>query len=295
MEVKKLFKNAKIIGDLNRDIDGASPLSSSAANKLLFCKPGKDHLLKNISNCVVVLSKDVNVGGLGENNTYIFVDNPRLSFIRAAKILYTEYIKLEENDPTIHKSADISKSVYIGKNCFIGKNVKIYPHVTILCNTRVDDNVTIYPNTSIGNIGFGQERNECGELEKFPHIGGVHIGRNVEIGSNVSIDRGTLTDTVIGEGTMIDNLVHVAHNVKIGKHCEIICLSAIGGSVEIGDYSTISLNVCIRDGVIVGNNVLVGLGAVVTKNVPNNTTVAGNPAREINELRKYLKFIKGVV
>ena len=141
-------------------------------------------------------------------------------------------------------------------------------------------------------IGFGQARNEHGHLEKFPHIGSVYIGKNVEIGANVSIDRAVFGTTSIGEGTKVDNLVHIAHNVQIGKHCEIICHVGIGGSTRIGDRTTLSLGVVTKDNITIGSDVLVGLGAVVTKDIPDNTIVAGNPARDIEELKRYLKFIK---
>lgn len=268
-----------VVGNLDREIDGVASLSDAVSNKLMFCKSGKEHLLMGISDCVVILSKDANIDSLLDGNTYVFVDNPRLAFIYAVNMLYAKYLTLEQQPPVVHDSAKISESVYIGNNCSISRNVKIYPYVTILCNTVIDDNVTIYPNTAIGNIGFGQERNECRELEKFPHFAGVHICKNVEIGSGGAIDRGTFSDTVIGEGTMTDNLVHIAHSVKIGKHCEIMCGVIIGGSVKIGDYSTISLNVCIRDNLVIGKNVVIGMGTVVLKDVKDGEVIIGNPGR----------------
>ncbi len=295
MKIKKLLEDlgiTNIKGNPDRRIDGVASLSNTDTNKLMWCRHGNEHLLTGVSDCAIIVSEHVDVDSLQPGNTYILVDNPRFTFTRAANTLYDKYMKAEEAEPVIHQSAQIAESVYIGKNCCIGKNVTIYPHVTILCNTTVDDGATIYPNTAIGSVGFSQDRNERGEWEKFPHLGGVYIGKNVEIGSNVSIDRAGLDNTTIGEGTLIDNLVHVAHNVQIGKHCEIICLSGIGGSAKIGDNTTISLSVCIRDYITIGSNVLVGMGSVVTKDIPDNTIVAGNPAREVSELKRYLEFIR---
>jgi len=192
----------------------------------------------------------------------------------------------------VNSSAYIGPFVYIGPNCEIKKNCLIYPNVSVIQNTTISENVIVFSNTVIASDGFGYERNEKNELERFPHIGGVFIDKNVDIGSNTSIDRGALSDTEIGEGTKIDNLVHVAHNVKIGKHCEIIANVMLGGSVIIGDYSRIAPGAQIFNGIKIGKNVLVGLGAVVTKDIPDNTVVAGSPAREIDEFKRYLKFIK---
>ncbi|GAG21041.1 unnamed protein product, partial [marine sediment metagenome] len=236
---------------------------------------------------------------LPKNNTYILVDNPRLIFLRMMNLLYPETIKPGiDTRAYIHPSAQVDPSayigpfVYIGSNCVIRKNSVIYPNVSILQNTAISENVLIFPNTVIGSDGFGYDRNEKNKLEKFPHICGVYIRKNVEIGSNTSIDKGSLSNTEIGEGTKIDNLVHIAHNVKIGKHCEIIANAMVGGSATIGDYTRIAPGAQIMNGVSIGKNVLVGLGAVVTKNIPDNTIVAGVPARKINDYKKYLKFVK---
>ncbi|MBI2446482.1 MAG: UDP-3-O-(3-hydroxymyristoyl)glucosamine N-acyltransferase, partial [Parcubacteria group bacterium] len=117
------------------------------------------------------------------------------------------------------------------------------------------------------------------KLIQFPHVGGVIIEDGVEIGANTCVDRGALGDTIIREGAKIDNLVHIAHNVIIGKNCRIICLVGIGGSVEIGDDSFIGISASIKNQKKIGKNVTVGMGAVVTKDIPDNTIVIGNPAR----------------
>lgn len=295
MIIKKLLKDLNmnnVIGDLHRQIDGVASLSNAARNKLVYCNSGMEYLLRGISDCVVIVSVDAYINALPDGNTYVLVDNPRLAFIHAVNMLYAKYLTLPQKPAIIHESAQIYQP-YIGYNCSIGRNVTIHPHVTILCNTVIEENVTIYPNTAIGSIGFGQERNEHRELVKFPHLGGVHIHKNVEIGSNVAIDRGTLDDTVIDEGTMIDNLVHISHNCKIGKHCSIASGTEFGGGTILGDHATVATGVVTRDGgITIGKNAFVGLGSVVTKDIPDNMTVMGVPAREINEFKRYLKFVK---
>jgi|TARA_R100000234_G_C4998059_1_gene178926 UDP-3-O-[3-hydroxymyristoyl] glucosamine N-acyltransferase len=136
----------------------------------------------------------------------------------------------------------------------------------------------------LGNEGFGFEPDENGDLVFFPHFGGVIIGNNVRIGSYTCIDRGNMRDTVVCDNVKIDNLVHVAHNVKIGKNTMVVAGAVICGSVEIGESCFIGANSTIRQHLKVGNNSIVGMGSVVTKNIPNNEVWAGNPARKIKDV-----------
>jgi UDP-3-O-[3-hydroxymyristoyl] glucosamine N-acyltransferase len=135
----------------------------------------------------------------------------------------------------------------------------------------------------IGADGFGWVRDENNELVKMPHKGNVVIGKNVSIGRYTCIDRAVIGSTVIGDGTKIDNLVHIAHGAKVGRHCLIVAGAVLGGSCEIGDYSYIGMGALIKNKVKVGKNVTVGMGAVVTKDVPDGWTVIGNPARKMEK------------
>jgi UDP-3-O-[3-hydroxymyristoyl] glucosamine N-acyltransferase len=112
---------------------------------------------------------------------------------------------------------------------------------------------------------------------------GVKIGSNVRIGSYVCIDRGNLKDTIIEDGVKIDNLVHIAHNVKIGKNTMVVAGTVVCGSVEIGDNCFIGANSVIRQHLKIGNNVTIGMGSVVTKDIPDGETWAGNPAKKLEK------------
>jgi UDP-3-O-[3-hydroxymyristoyl] glucosamine N-acyltransferase len=152
--------------------------------------------------------------------------------------------------------------------------------------------VIIHAGTVIGADGFGYERNDGGELEKFPHLGHVVLEDNVEVGSNTCIDRGTLGDTIIREGAKIDNLVHIAHNVVVGRHAVVIAHAMIGGSTRIGDYAWVAPCACVRDVVSIGDRAMIGLGAVVVRDVPDGATVMGIPARPVDEYKKILEASK---
>lgn len=143
----------------------------------------------------------------------------------------------------------------------------------------IGENCNIDPSAAIGRDGFGYEPDENGELIFFPHFGHVVIGNNVDIGAHSCIDRGTINDTVIEDGAKIDNLVHIGHNCIIGKNVSITPGVVLGGSVKIGEGTFIGMNATIKEHLTIGKNCVIGMGAVVLKDVPDNHTAFGNPAK----------------
>ncbi|MEO0136733.1 MAG: UDP-3-O-(3-hydroxymyristoyl)glucosamine N-acyltransferase [candidate division WOR-3 bacterium] len=184
----------------------------------------------------------------------------------------------------IKKGAKIGQGSYIGSNVWIDENVvigdfcTIEPNVVIYRNTQIGDYVTIGANSVIGKEGFGYVRFK--RYRRIPHIGNVVIEDYVEIGSNVCVDRGTLGETIIGSGTKIDNLVHIAHNVRIGKNCLIMGQSGIAGSTQIGDNVIICGQSGISDHLVVGDNVVIYAKSGVFSNLAAHKKYSGIPARE---------------
>lgn len=233
----------------NSPLVSFTSLDKAKEDQLSFCKFKGDKAFEMIrsSNAGLIICCEP----IESNKNLIIIDNPRLWFIKVVREFF-----MPQDAPGIHPSATINyECVEFGKNVRIG------------------------PNCTIGFNGFGFEQDEDGSYLRFPHIGKVIIGDNVEIGANTCIDRGALGDTIIGEGTKIDNLVHVAHNVKIGKNCMIIALTCLGGGVIIEDGAYVGIGASIRNQRKIGEKAFIGMGAVVVKDVDPEITVIGNPAR----------------
>jgi UDP-3-O-[3-hydroxymyristoyl] glucosamine N-acyltransferase len=291
--VNSLGMSYKVLGRSDKQVLAPVPLGEGGKESLSFCtRTGSDALemLRASKAGVVICSDKIRLAKKDyQEKTLIQVANPRLAFIRLLQQYFTNTPEYGIH-PTaiIDPKARVGEKVFIGPyacigECQIGEETIIQGNVHILSKTIIGKRVSIDAGTVIGTDGFGFERNEKGELEKFPQIGGVVIEDDVEIGSNVSIDRGSLANTIIGRGTKIDNLCHIAHNVVIGKHCVVIALSMIGGSTRIGDYSHVAPSASIMNKVELGKNVLVGLGAVVTKSVADNLVVKGVPAKPVRK------------
>ncbi len=200
----------------------------------------------------------------------------------------------------IGNNSQLISSVYIGKNVIIGDNCLIYPGVVIIDDSEIGNNVIIHASTVIGSDGFGYAESESG-LQKIQQIGWVKIEDDVEIGSNVSIDRGALGATLIGEATKIDNLVQVGHNVQIGKHSIIISQVGISGSTTIGNQVILAGQVGVAGHIKIGDGAKVGGQSGITKSIDGNKKYMGTPAVDFMEsarmeasLRKLPKLLKRV-
>tara|TARA_B100001123_G_scaffold52898_2_gene55476 strand:+ start:3226 stop:4209 length:984 start_codon:yes stop_codon:yes gene_type:complete len=213
---------------------------------------------------------DFNVSEIKKKNKY-----KNLNF--GKNVLIGKNVKLGKNCNIGHNSI-IESNVQIGKNCIIGCNV-------VIKKTIIGDNVNILDGAVIGKKGFGFFPGKNVNI-RYPHIGMVLIGNNVEIGCNNTIDRGSLSNTVIGNNTFLDNQVHIAHNVKIGSNCVITGQVGFAGSSSIGNKVMIGGQAGISGHIKIGNNVQIGGGSGVIKNIPNNTKVMGYPAKNI---RNFLK------
>lgn len=276
----------------NYSFNNVKPINQSDEYSLTWLNPTRNdkRALLNLSNSKLVICDDFSdfVEHYPET-LFIKVSNPKLVFLRIVKNFFLEKQKYGIHpSATVHPSAKIHPNSYVGPNVIIGiveigEHSIIHGNCSIGDNTYIKTNVEIKHGAVIGGDGFGYSKNEDNEFEKFPHIGGVIIEDNVDIGANTCIDRGTLGNTIISKGAKIDNLVHIAHNVVIGENTMVIANSVIAGSTIIGDNTWISPSVCVRDGMKIGSNTLVGLGALVINNIPDNEVWLGVPAKKIKD------------
>ena len=195
-------------------------------------------------------------------------------------VLVGKNVSIGKNSSIGHNTI-IEQNVIIGSNCLIGSNV-------ILRNTIIKNNVHILDCCVIGKKGFGFFPNKNKNF-RYPHIGCVIISDNCEIGCSSTVDRGSLSNTIIGKNTFLDNQIHIAHNVKIGENCIIAGQVGIAGSSIIGNNVMIGGQAGISGHLIIGNNVQIGGGSGVIKNIPDNTKVMGYPATEIKNFLKKMR------
>lgn len=300
--------NGRIIGEPDIKISGISDLINAKSSDVSFILSSKylDSALS--SACRVIISDSFEQI---QDKTIIKVENVKVAYIKAINIFYpNEIVKgnisknssiassvklgkdifiddfvVVKDGTQIGDGAYISSGSFIGKNCVIGKNVKIFSNVSVYDETIIGDETIIHSGVVIGADGFGFIEDN-GAIIKIPQIGNVKIGKNVEIGANTTIDRASFGATVIDDDVKIDNLVQIAHNVKIGKGTIIAAQTGIAGSTKIGKYCLIAGQVGFVDHLVIGDFVKIGAQAGVAKDLPDKSEVTGSPARPVKELRK---------
>ncbi len=260
-----------------------------------------------------ITNKDLSKN-LPENCLKIIVENVLLSSAKISKLFYPES-DFDYIDSTLVDSKKLLnkyEGVKFGVNVLIGENVKIGKNTNIGNNSIIEHNVNIGENCSIGSFviikntiiendvhikdgakigskGFGFVPDKSRNF-RIPHIGKVVLKKGVEIGSGSTIDRGSVTDTVLGENTFVDNLVQIGHNVKIGNNCMIVSQVGISGSTIIGDNVTIGGQAGISGHLKIGNNVKIGGNSGVIKDIPDNKKVMGYPSIDFKQFVKKWKL-----
>jgi UDP-3-O-[3-hydroxymyristoyl] glucosamine N-acyltransferase len=183
-------------------------------------------------------------------------------------------------DVRLGRNVRLGAGCVLGDGVVVGDDVRLFPQVTCYSGTVLGDRVIVHAGARLGSDGFGYVPGRRGELpRKIPQVGRCLIGDDVEIGANSTVDRGSVDDTVVGRGTKIDNLVQVAHNVRIGERCLIAAMAGIAGSTRIGDDVFLAGQVGLADHITVGNRVRVTVQSGVIGDIADDATVTGYPAR----------------
>src|SRR5271154_4421996 len=247
----------------------------------------------------------------------IRVPNARIAFAKALTLFFPELKFPAGIHPTavIAPSAKIDPTAHIGPHCVVGERVQIgarsvlqsgnsvgddsklgedvniFPNVTIYPRTEIGQRVRIHAGTVIGSDGYGYVL-DGGIHRKIPQVGNVIVHDDVEIGANVTVDRGALGATVIGKGTKIDNLVQIAHNVQIGEHCLVIAQVGIAGSAKLGNHVVLAGQVGVGGHLKLGNQVTVGAQSGVMTDIPDGGKWLGAPARPDREFKRQVIAIQ---
>ena len=263
-----------IKGDRNQSVKNVGNIEYNESNAIKFFKAHSECHLSG----VVIGPSSLNA------ETLLISDNPRLDFCKALNFLIeNDYLQIQPEASFVHPSSKIADSAILEEGVTIGANCIVEHNVVIHKNTYIGEKCIIRANTVIGAQGFGFEQDVDGEWIRFPHLGSVIIGNNVEIGALNRVCVGSLGDTIIGSGVKTDNLVHIAHNCNIGDNVMLTACSELSGGVSLGENVWIGPNSTITEKVSIGKNALVGIGSLVRKNVAAGTVVAGSPAKFLKD------------
>ena len=289
------IENIKIIKDCDISVLGMATSKYDGKQVLSFLENEKYiESIFNNSDIVAIICTEKIYNKIKENMEYgiLLSSNPKLSFFEIHNLLVDENFYWKEFDSVIHKSAVISKNAMIDhKNIIIGENTIIEPGVVIHPGVIIGDNCIIRSGTQLGTNGF-QFINNRNKVFSVKTGGRTVIGNNVEIQHNCCVDRGILGgDTIIEDYVKVDNFVHIAHDNYIGERTLVTAGTQFAGRVIVGKDCFIGLNVTISNGINIGDNCKITLGAVVTKDVPSNSTVSGNFAIDH---KRFIEFIKSI-
>lgn len=306
---------ATIAGDPNIQVTGVAGPESAGGTDLIYVDSPKhaERAAKSAARCAIA-RRGVQLPG----KTMIESGQPKLAFAKAAAWLLTKTAP----PPVVHATAVVAPSARVGEGvsvgayvvieddvqigahtviepfCFLGAgshvggNCRLHPRVTLYAGARLGNRVEIHSGATIGSDGFGYVFGE-GRHWKFPQIGGMEIGDDVEIGAGTTIDRGSLDATVIGDGAKIDNLVHIAHNVKVGARTLILAQAGISGSCTIGDDAIVGGQVGMGDHVTLedGARVASGAGILTGKIIRAGHTMWGTPARPLEKFKEQYAWL----
>jgi UDP-3-O-[3-hydroxymyristoyl] glucosamine N-acyltransferase len=303
--------NGSIFGNDKIEIENVAKIEEAKPGELTFLYLSAYEKYFPTTKASAIIVKQ-NFNQTRDDITYIAVESPEKAFFEIIRKYFTPEFSLSGIDSTafVHKDAKIGSNVAIGKNvvisagCVVGDNTKIFHNTVIMENTQIGNNCLLHPNVSIrenckvgnnviihsgtvvGSDGFGYSTDEKGVYHKIPQVGNVIIENDVELGSNVSIDRAAIGSTVIKRGCKIDNLVQIAHNVVLGEDTVISAQTGISGSTKIGKHCILAGQAGLVGHIELGDNVVITAQSGVSKSILKPGYYMGSPAMEIKAQQK---------
>ena len=304
----------EVVGDGQAVLKGFAPAEHARAGDLTFAE-NEEYFARAEQSAATAIIADERFKSA--KKILIRVPNARVAFGKAMALFFPERTWAAGIHPTavIAASAKVDATAHIGPYCVVGERVKIgaravlqagnfvgddsrlgddvnlFPNVTVYPHTEIGRRVRIHAGTVVGSDGFGYVQ-DAGVHLKVPQIGNVIIGDDVEIGANVTIDRGALGPTVIGKGTKIDNLVQIAHNVEIGEGSLIISQVGIAGSTKFGKYVILAGQAGFAGHLKIGDRVTVSAQSGVMHNIPDGETWLGSPAQPDKQAKRQMIAIQ---
>lgn len=313
------LRDYEVEGDYDREISGIAGLGEATEGDLSFLSSAKYASGVPSSNASVILVPEQYGEKAPRGKLYVKVKNPSLSLafvcerieaqlrprpeagVHPSAVIHPEAVVdpgahvgplcVVEKDARIGSGAVLSSQVYIGAGACIGKGVWLYPHVSVHRYCEIGDHCILHSGVVIGGDGFGYET-DAGQHRKVPQIGNVVVEANVEIGANSTIDRARLTETRIGSGTKIDNLVQIAHNVRIGSHCFLCAQVGISGSTTLGNYVVMAGQSGTVGHIHIADGCQVGGQSGIAKSLSAGTVVTGTPATEFQRQRRLEAMVR---
>ncbi|HUP02026.1 MAG TPA: UDP-3-O-(3-hydroxymyristoyl)glucosamine N-acyltransferase [Gemmatimonadota bacterium] len=305
---------ARLEGNPRLEIRGVSTLEGAGPTDLSFLANARYEEAARLTNAgAIVVGSDYRANG----QNVLRSDNPYLAFAQAIALLWppppvepgvapTAVVDATTRVPgdasighhaVIGANVDLGRGVVVGagtvieESIVIGEGSRLFPRVTLLHGTRLGKRCVVQSGSVLGADGFGYATDGAGRHHKVPQRGGLVLGDDVEIGAGVTIDRGSMEDTTIGDGAKIDNLVHIGHNVKIGKNAIIVAQVGVAGSTKVGDFVVVGGQAGIVGHVSIGDRARIGGQAGVIGDVPAGAEYSGYPARSHREqMRAHVLF-----
>jgi UDP-3-O-[3-hydroxymyristoyl] glucosamine N-acyltransferase len=306
--------HGEIIGDASVELTGFAPAEHARQGDLTFAEKEAYFAAAEASQAAAII-----VAGdyVSSNKVLIRVPNARVAVARLLPVFFPpdQYPPGIQPGATIAPSAQVDPTAHVGPGCVVGARVRLgartvlmggnhlgrdcqigddvclHPNVVVYAKSQIGHRVTIHAGTVIGSDGYAYVLDE-GRHRKIIQAGNVIIHDDVEIGANTAIDRGALGSTVIGQGTKLDNLVHVAHNVVIGRHCIITGQVGFAGSTVMGDYCVVAAQSGIADHLKIGNQVTIGAKSGIMRDIPDGGKVLGIPAMPDKQAKRQMIAIQ---
>lgn len=288
---------ATIVGKAEKEITGLNEIHTVEEGDCCFVDHPKYYAasINSAATHIIINTKDVE---LPEGKNLLVVDQPFEAYLKIVNHFrpFTQQSEMISEDVVVGKNAFIGPNVFIGKSVTIGDNCIIHPNVVIRDYTTIGNNVVIQAGTIIGSDAFyyNTKKDRSVWYKRMQSCGGVVIKDNVEIGAGCTIDRGVTANTTIGEGSKLDNMVHIGHDTIIGKNCLMAAQVGVAGAVKIEDGVTLWGQVGVSKTLTIGENAVVLAQSGIPSTLKGNQTYFGTPAEEANMKKRELVWVKRI-